>query len=210
MTPTPEAALIDIGNVLLSFDFESALLRLVPDTTPDPLQRVLSLLERKDAFESGQIPEEKFIAWASERLGFTGSADTFRETWRSIFEPIHPMWDAIAAMKAAGLRLFLFSNINSIHGPWILETYPVMDHFDGHVFSYEVGAIKPDPTIYHTAMRMHDLRPETTLYIDDLPANIATGQDLGLPSHQYNLHDHDSFLTWLTPQLPPTQITNNQ
>lgn len=203
MTHRPEAALIDIGNVLLSFDFETALLRLVPDSASDPLHRVHSLLDRKDAFESGQIPEEEFIAWASERLGFTGSPDTFREIWRSIFEPNHPMWDAIATMKAAGLRLFLFSNINSIHGPWIQETYPVMDHFDGHVFSYQVGSIKPDPDIYHAAMAMHELRPESTLYVDDLPANIATGQDLGLASHQYDLHNHDAFLTWLTPLLPP-------
>ena len=199
----PNAALIDIGNVLLAFDFESALLRLVPPDSPAPLARVHSLLERKDDFETGRIPEDEFIAWASERLGFSGSADTFRHAWRSIFQPIPAMWEAIATMKAHGLRLFLFSNINSIHGPWILDTYEVMQHFDGRVFSYEVGSLKPDIPIYEAALQLHDLQPESTLYLDDLPANIATGRALGFPSHQYDLHNHQAFQSWLHHHLTP-------
>jgi FMN phosphatase YigB (HAD superfamily) len=199
---TPKAALIDIGNVLLSFDFESALVRLVPPGDPDPMKRVDSLLERKDDYEAGRIPEDEFISWASERLAFTGSADSFRETWRSIFDPIPAMWKTIAALKARGLRLFLFSNINSIHGPWAIDTYEVMNHFDGRVFSYEVGSLKPEPEIYHAALQLHDLQPETTLYIDDLPANIATGRDLGFPSHQYDYQDHKALEDWLAQLFP--------
>jgi putative hydrolase of the HAD superfamily len=197
----PKAALVDIGNVLLSFDFESALLRLVPEDTSDPLLRVHSLLERKDEFESGEIAEDEFISWASGKLDFTGSPGTFRDTWRSIFQPIKPMWEAIAAMKTAGLRLFLFSNINVIHGPWVQQTYAVMNLFDGRVFSYEVGSLKPETAIYETAFQLHNLKPETTLYIDDLPENIATGRELGLSCHQYDLHNHPTFGSWLTKQL---------
>ena len=199
---TPQAALIDIGNVLLSFDFESALKRLVPEDAPDPMQRIESLLERKDEYETGRIPEDEFIEWASGKLGFTGSADTFRDIWRSIFEPIPVMWKTMERLKQQGLRLYLFSNINSIHGPYVLESYPVVKHFDGRVFSYEVGAIKPDPAIYNIALEQHGLDASTTLYIDDLPQNITTGRSLGLPSHQYDLHRHEDLERWLEELLP--------
>lgn len=202
MTPSPNAALIDVGNVLLTFDFEPALLRLVPDgTAPEALQRVHRLKERQDAFESGHIPEAEFIAWASEQLGFTGSADSFCDAWQSIFEPIPAMWESIAAMKAAGLSLYLFSNTNSIHARWFLNSYEVMTHFDGAILSHEVGALKPDPAIYEIALRTHGLRPETTLYVDDLPENIATGEAMGLLTHQYQLHQHAAFSTWLNQHL---------
>ena len=49
---------------------------------------------------------------------------------------------------------------------------------------------------------VHQLDPAATLYIDDLPANIATGRTFGFRSFQYDLHDHPAFERWLAEQLP--------
>ena len=46
---------LDIGRVLLDFDFESSLARLLPPGTPDPHGAAQRLLERKDEFETGRI-----------------------------------------------------------------------------------------------------------------------------------------------------------
>jgi putative hydrolase of the HAD superfamily len=69
------------------------------------------------------------------------------------------------------------------------------------VLSYQVGAIKPEEAIYRHAIEHHGLRPEETRYIDDLPANIATGERLGFRCWQYELQDHASFEAWLARQL---------
>ena len=201
MTP-PTDALVDLGMVLYTFDFESALKRLVPPDAPDPDQRIASLLARKDEFETGRISRGDYISWASGQLGFDGSADSFCDTWNSIFTPNRPMWDALLAARQRGLRLILFSNTNSIHGPWFLETEPFVRSFDDIIFSYEVGAVKPHPDIYHHAIATHQLVPQRTLYIDDLPENIATGRDLGFLSHQYDHRHHDAFLTWFHSHFP--------
>ncbi len=198
----PTDALIDLGMVLYTFDFESALRRLLPPDAPDPDQRIASLLARKDEFETGRISREEYIDWASRQLGFEGSADTFCETWNSIFTPNRPMWDTLLAAQAKGLRLILFSNTNTIHGPWFLETEPFLKEFDEIIFSYEVGEVKPHPEIYHHAISTFHLVPENTLYIDDLPENIATGQALGFRSHQYDHRQHDTFESWFHAQFP--------
>ena len=74
-------------------------------------------------------------------------------------------------------------------------------HFGGAVLSYETGSIKPEPEIYHHAITAHGLKPAETRYIDDLPANIATGKKLGFRSWQYDLTDHAAFERWLAAEL---------
>lgn len=198
----PTDALIDLGMVLYTFDFEAALMRLVPPGTPDASQRITSLLARKDEFETGRINRDDYVAWASEQLGFQGPAEAFCDTWNSIFAPNPPMWNALLAAQQRGLRLILFSNTNSIHGPWFLENEPFLKNFEEIIFSYDVGAIKPHPDIYHHAIETFQLTPRNTLYVDDLPANIATGRALGFRSHEYNHRNHEAFEAWFASQFP--------
>ena len=195
---TATHALVDIGNVLLGFDFEPALKTLVPNqATNEAKARVDRLLTRKDDFETGRLAEDEFISWASDQLEFTGRADEFRSAWNSIFLPIDEMWKAIKELKNDGLTLILFSNTNSIHAASFRRRYEIFDHFDHAVFSHEVGSMKPDEHIYRHAIAEFGLDPATTLYLDDLSENIATGERLGFRCHRYNFEDHPAFLAWL-------------
>ena len=202
----PTAALFDIGNVLVHVDFLPSLLKLVPPGTADPQQLVESLLEKKDEYETGAMSDDEFVSWASRRLEFEGGAEEFRTAWCSLFSPVAAMWPVVAFLRSLGVRLFLFSNTNGLHAEWLLENYPdLRDLFEASVFSHEVGAIKPDEAIYHFAVETHGLCPEDTLYIDDLPENIATGHRLGFRAHQYDADEHHQFVAWLDEQLgvPP-------
>jgi putative hydrolase of the HAD superfamily len=189
--------LYDLGRVLLDFDFESSLSRLLPADCVNPRARLERLLERKDEFEAGEVEADAYIDWALGVMGSGASADQFRDAWRSIFTPNEPMWQCVRQLAAKGHRLILFSNTNSIHCPWIFENYPEFLLFDGAVLSYEVGAIKPQAEIYTHAFDAHRLDPGSTLYIDDLPENIAAGREHGLHCWQYDLRDHASFEEWL-------------
>ena len=189
--------LYDIGRVLLDFDFESSLSRLLPADCANPRARLERLLERKDEFEAGEVEASEYIDWALGVIGSGASADQFRDAWRSIFMPNEPMWQCVRQLSAKGHRLILFSNINSIHCPWIFEKYPEFSLFDGAVLSYEVGAIKPHAGIYTHAVEAHGLDPAVTLYIDDMPENIEAGRAFGFHCWQYDLRDHASFEKWL-------------
>jgi putative hydrolase of the HAD superfamily len=114
------------------------------------------------------------------------------------------MWRVVEDLSQAGHRLILFSNTNDIHCPWIFESYEIFRHFPEAVLSFEAGSIKPEPEIYHHAIQVHGLKPAETRYIDDLPANITTGNRFGLRTHQYHLDNHQAFEQWLTEQLSHT------
>ncbi len=193
--------LFDIGRVLLDFHFESSLVRLLPAGSTDGADRLARLLARKDEFESGRVDVPTYIAWALETLGSSAKPGEFEEAWQRIFTPVEPMWECVRQLKSAGHRLILFSNTNGIHCPWVFENYPDFALFDAAVLSYNTGFIKPQPEIYRHAIDTHALVPAETLYIDDLPENIAAGREFGFNSFQYNLHDHPGFERWLEESL---------
>jgi putative hydrolase of the HAD superfamily len=207
-TPFPELQparamtfLFDIGKVLLDFHFEPSLATLLPPGIPDGTGRLEVLLEKKDDFESGRIPMEEYVPWAIERLGAPVAEADFLHAWRNIFTPVDPMWRVVESLAAGGHRLILFSNTNGIHCPWIFENYDIFRHFPEAVLSFEAGSIKPEPEIYHHAIGVHGLKPAETRYIDDLPANIETGKQLGFRTWQYDLNDHPAFERWLADEL---------
>ena len=193
--------LFDIGRVLLHFDFESSLKRLLPPDCADPHARLSRLLAKKDEFEAGRIPPEEYIPWALGVMESSATHDEFRHAWCDIFTPNPPMWDCVEKLAADGHRLILFSNTNAIHCPWVFGAFDVFSHFHGGVLSYEVGEVKPHDAIYQHAIREWSLDPRETLYIDDLPENTATGERLGFRCHTYDGRRHDAFLAWLSTHI---------
>ena len=196
--------LFDIGKVLLDFDFETSLSRLLPPDHPAPHTALEKLIVKKDDFEAGRISTMDYTDWALATLESEATPEQFHRAWQEIFTPNLPMWEAVRSLRADGHRLILFSNTNAIHVPYIYDAYPELSLFHGAVMSFETGHIKPEPEIYRQAIEKYSLTPSETLYIDDLPANIATGRDFGFISHQYELTNHPAFGQWLANQLSST------
>jgi putative hydrolase of the HAD superfamily len=190
--------LFDIGNVIVHVDFISSLKKLMPEEIDEPEARLNRLLERKDEFEAGRLSHEDYFPWAAQTIGFEGKIDQFMEAWVDIFSPNKAMWTSIESLHNAGHRLILFSNINEPHIQFLQDQHPIFKCFDGGVYSYRTGHIKPEDEIYQVAIREYQLVAERTAYIDDLPANIEGGKKAGLICHQYRADRHDEFLDWLS------------
>jgi len=200
--------LFDIGKVLLDFDFESSLKRFLPANHPNPAAALEALLARKDEFEAGRVSVDDYTRWAIETLKSNATTDEFHHAWRNIFTPNLPMWKTARALHAAGHRLILFSNTNAIHCPWVFGAYPEFSIFHGAILSYQIDSIKPHPEIYQYAIDKFSVIPENTLYIDDLPANIRTGEEFGFICHQYDLNNHRVFEHWLAQKLSLFKTSN--
>ena len=81
-------------------------------------------------------------------------------------------------LKDKGYQLILCSNLAQPYGEKIKPMLPV---FDAYTMSYEVGAIKPEPEIYHCFLTELDLQPEQVLFIGDQKiADVDGPQQLGL------------------------------
>lgn len=83
-------------------------------------------------------------------------------------------------------RLLLFSNTNTIHiqrfhGEF-RETHGMEfpSLFDDIFYSHEIHARKPDVSAYLKILELSGIRPEETLFVDDLEKNIKGASEAGM------------------------------
>ncbi len=67
----------------------------------------------------------------------------------------------IRQLRARGKRIGVCSNLAQAYGPAVRDLLPGLD---GYIFSYEIGAAKPDPAIYQAVCEALGSRP---LFIGD-------------------------------------------
>lgn len=63
---------------------------------------------------------------------------------------------AVSLLQSAGVKVGLCSNLASGYGPAVRKLLPALD---GYGFSYEIGAMKPNPVIYHSVCRDLGVQP---------------------------------------------------
>lgn len=71
-----------------------------------------------------------------------------------------------ARLRAEGMRLAICSNLASSYGVSVRRALP--DAADVEVFSYKVGAIKPEPEIYAHVLDGLSLDPGKVLFVGDM------------------------------------------
>ena len=109
----------------------------------------------------------------------------FRKTWSSVFLPdLIVSEDLLLALKRK-YPLLLVSNTNEAHVEFIRSNYRVLDIFDHHVLSYEVGSLKPDRKIFQHAISLSGYPPEALFFTDDREENILMARQLGMTAHQF-------------------------
>ena len=184
--------LLDIGNVLMGFDFNRARDRYLPKSPgqTDPIQALEPLRHR---FEMGEIGPDHFVSKGMECLDFQGTAQEFQNIWEEIFTPIPSMWNLIHQARHS-YRLFLLSNTNEIHRSYLFRCFPAFADFQGGVYSDRAGALKPDPAIFKRAIDELSLVATETLFVDDLPENVRAAASLGFKAVCYKAHKHPEFL----------------
>lgn len=96
-------------------------------------------------------------------------------------------------LKQSGFKLALCSNLAKPYGERVFSILPALDTY---IWSYEVGAIKPDPKIYEVVLEKLSCEAHEVLFIGDtlLPdvcGPKAVGMSARLINRQagQNLHD---------------------
>jgi len=169
-----KAVIFDLGGVIVPFDFKRGYAKMeglcgyAAAEIPARL-RTTDLVTR---FESGQVEPEEFVRQLSDILELKATYEEFCELWTSIFLPDTLVPDSLLERIHARRRLLLLSNTNDIHFTMVERNYPIMRHFDDHVLSYRVGALKPSPLIYKEAIARAGCRPEECFFTDDVAAYV--------------------------------------
>lgn len=176
-----EVVVFDLGKVLLDFDYRRASSKLAAhaNLSTDEFKNVIDHSPLLFAYETGQIDSERFYREVSAATGFSGKFEQFAECFCDIFTPIEQMIDLHSRLRQRGMPTYIFSNTNPLAVGHMRRCFPFLKDFDGYVFSYEHGAMKPDPKIYEVVEAMIGKRGPALLYIDDRLENIEAAKARG-------------------------------
>ena len=182
-----QALLFDLGKVLIDFNFETGVqaLHACCPISRDRFEEVLWDEAWIRRYERGEISMAEFHGYLCESAGLKMGLPEFRHTWSSVFLPDPIISEELLAGLKQKYPLILVSNTNEAHVEFIRAKYRVLDYFDRHVFSYEVGSLKPDSKIFEHAIAASGRPPEALFFTDDREENILAAKQFGIRGHRF-------------------------
>jgi len=176
------AIIFDIGRVLIRVDVSRAMDGLASGLSLTP-KEVWSAIEKDPRWldwQEGRISPRDWHLHITKRLGASLTFDQFTEVWNRALDPNPIHSEAFLEKLSKNYRLALLSNTDPIHMSNEEARFPFFRFFPMRIYSYRVGASKPNPVIYRKALQACKVRAGEAVYIDDVAAYAEAAQRLGM------------------------------
>ncbi len=180
----------DFGAVLFDWRPADCVARRFPGlaTSPPQAQALAQAIfhhEDWQAFDRGLCSLEQVVEATAVRLSL--ARNEVHALLAPIGEELQPIRSSVAVLESLArrrdrqgdVRLYFLSNMPAPFARALEQRHAFLKLFDGGLFSGDVKLGKPDAAIYRLLAERHALEAASTLFIDDLLANVAAAQALG-------------------------------
>jgi FMN phosphatase YigB (HAD superfamily) len=173
--------IFDLGKVLVDFDYTIAAQKIAARSAKAPadLHAFLGSSPLLVDYESGRLTRQAFYEAVRDAIGFHGDLAEFGSYFADIFAEMPGMTALHAELRRRGFMTYIFSNTNDLAIEHVQNKFPFFKNFDGYIFSYEVGAMKPAAPIYEAMEKLCGRCGADLIYLDDRAENIAAGAARG-------------------------------
>ncbi len=202
--PNLKAVLFDFGGVLCHFPPAWKTEALAKAAGAPPAEFLRAFWGNRIPYDSGELTAVTYWARIAAQLGKTYTAVQVAEFvqhdigfWSNFDQP---MLDWVDAVRAAGFKTGLLSNLPPDLGEHLRTIPGFLDRFDHVTYSYEAGFVKPQPEIYRYSLDGLGVAAEQSLFLDDRQENTAGAEALGLRSIEWVSRAKSA--EQLPPQLP--------
>ena len=182
-----EAVVFDIGNVLVRWERDLPFRRLIPDDAARAyFMETVIPLDWHAEHDAGRAAEEMI---AERSAMFPEHAPLIR-AWLTYFNetipgPVPGSEAIVEELAARGVPLYAITNFGADTWAGFAPGWPLAAQFIDIVVSGDEQLAKPDPAIYALAAARFGRTPETMLFIDDSPANVASARVCGWHTHHF-------------------------
>lgn len=179
--PIMKNIIFDLGGVVVEWNGE----RVIDSFKGNPslIMYIKSNGFFKDywnAFDKGALDRRELVDKVALITGISAEeCNAFVEHVKLSLVPIPETEALIKELSARGYKLYCLSNMSNDFYDY-LKTREVFKYFDGQIISAKEHMMKPDREIYELILNRFHLKPEESLFIDDLAANIKAAQALGI------------------------------
>jgi HAD superfamily hydrolase (TIGR01509 family) len=176
------AIIFDIGRVLIRVDISRAMDGLASGLllTPEEVWSAIQNDPRWLDWQEGRISPRDWHLHLTKRLGASLTFEQFSEVWNRALDPNPIHSEFFLENLSKNYRLALLSNTDPIHMSHGEARFPFFRFFPVRIYSYRVGASKPDPVIYRKALEACKVRAKEAVYIDDIAAYAEAATRLGI------------------------------
>lgn len=172
----------DLGNVLISFCPAEYLEN--KNYPPKIKNIILTDIFGSDEWillDTGNITLTKAIDTISRKSTLKRAEIAFIFSKRTeIMFPIENRVRLLPKLKKRGFKLYYLSNFPSDIFDEVKNGYSFFKYFEGGTISADVKYTKPDIKIYNIFLDKYKIKPEESLYIDDIEINVRSAELTGM------------------------------
>lgn len=172
----------DISNVLAPFRFKEFLVEKGFDAAM--IKRIIkasAMTPYWTEYEKGKLTyDEAMAAFAGTDPDIADELHRAYDQCSGIMGSYDYTEEWIDALKSAGYKLYCITNFTPAGYEQCYDRISFIERFDGCVFSFREGIVKPDPEIYKVLLRRYGLKAEECVFIDDTEENVRSAQKLGM------------------------------
>uniref|UniRef100_UPI00398E8CA0 acyl-CoA dehydrogenase family member 11 isoform X2 n=1 Tax=Pristiophorus japonicus TaxID=55135 RepID=UPI00398E8CA0 len=182
-----KAVIFDMGGVLIPSPYKlAAEWELKNNLKAGSIWQTILSGEKHVAWDRcmrGKLTFEELVKVCSKEGAANQTVDPVQsylfDLTSQLHNPASPgMREAIQCIRAEGLQTAVLTNNFWLKGQSFLPVEKV--HFDVIVESCREGVSKPGPEIYKRCLERLNVRPEESIFLDDLGQNLKTAAQLGI------------------------------
>ncbi|MFH1664545.1 MAG: HAD family phosphatase [Candidatus Omnitrophota bacterium] len=188
-----KAVFFDLGNVIIRFNPEILEEGYASFGKVEKGKFVDYIMgsDNVDGYMEGKLSSSRFYTRTRRLFRLDMKYNEFYSVWNSMFFPYPEMEEIVRALKVKypGIKLVLVSNTNEAHYEFLKKEYEILDLFDGHVVSHEVGKQKPHPAIFSEALKTAGCISKNAFFTDDRPELVEGARTMGIHAFLFTGHN---------------------
>jgi 2-haloacid dehalogenase len=182
-----QSVIFDVGRVLFDWDLRHLFAKLIEDE--QELEWFVTNVVTPEwhfQHDAGRPLAEMLPELKAEFPGHAPLIDAYAARFNeTIPGPVPGSLELVERLDAAGVPLFAITNFGHEFWEGFRPTQPVFDRFRDIVVSGTEKVMKPDPAIYTLAIERFGIDPAGALFIDDVAANVAGAESVGIEGHLF-------------------------
>lgn len=184
--------IFDVGKVLVEFDWEGAFHKLgfEGDTFEAVADATVRSSDWNEYDRSSMTDEEQLAFFVRKAPKYEKEICLF---WKHVGLPIWQYgysMDLVKGLREKGYHTYVLSNYARHTYECTREALSFEHEMDGAVFSFQVGAIKPEPEIYRTLLERFSIKAEESVFLDDKKENLLAAEQFGINTIRFTTYEN--------------------
>ena len=193
MSKPIRSIIFDLGNVIINIDPDLTLqkFRNLGVNNFDEMYSIMRQMDVFDRLDTGKIRLPEFRNAIREYAKIPLSDEQIDDAWCAMLLNFpEENAELLRKLRLEGYKLYLLSNTNEIHINYYTEYLQrqfgsnlLADLFDRIFYSHEIGYRKPNREAFEHVLKVAELKPAETLFIDDLEHNVIGARQTGIQAY---------------------------